>query len=477
MIRRTVAPASPAFSPARGKSAPSADELEKEKEEAQTKGAAPVRVSHPDDPQEREADRLSRALAAGAALTAPIGQGRPSIQRMCRSCEDKEPEQEPGGSKRSAGDANGLTGGQPLPAAQRRYFEPRLGRGLGDVRLHTDARAQELSGSLQANAFTYGRHIAFAPGQYRPETGAGRRLLAHELVHVVQQQQAPAVIQRDLATEPPQPAPAAQPDLTQAQVEEAIRFNARRFNATHTRTIQDIIGTAQTGTWAEEDVRALAAIQEEYGLAKDGKLGWETYRWLVEEIRNEGLRRTNANCPVAFWIDMGAQNIAPRNNGARMQRTFHMNADLPSYCGCDEFEYRQFIRGHFTITRGATVHDMGTWFANLPAGRLNAAFQEDGDTTAPAVNYGHRNQPAEPINRYLNDAGVVDQADGCRYRGRDTPGGNFGGWTDAAGVQVNPTTGDQFDILMQFRGEVQRNGGVVRSREWTAIRGQFALPA
>ncbi|WP_344941074.1 DUF4157 domain-containing protein [Sphaerisporangium flaviroseum] len=63
----------------------------------------------------------------------------------------------------------------------------RLGADLGRVRVHTDARADRLAESLNAQAFTTGNDVFFRRGRYAPSTGEGRRLLAHELTHVVQQ--------------------------------------------------------------------------------------------------------------------------------------------------------------------------------------------------------------------------------------------------------------------------------------------------
>jgi hypothetical protein len=64
---------------------------------------------------------------------------------------------------------------------------PGFGQDFSQVRIHTDARAAESARSLQALAFTSGQHIAFASNQYQPSSAFGRRLLAHELTHVVQQ--------------------------------------------------------------------------------------------------------------------------------------------------------------------------------------------------------------------------------------------------------------------------------------------------
>jgi hypothetical protein len=80
--------------------------------------------------------------------------------------------------------ALGLGPGIPLPAGERRHFEQRLGADLQGVRVHHDSAAAT---RLGANAFAAGRDIGFAPGQWRPGTSAGDRLLGHELAHVIQQ--------------------------------------------------------------------------------------------------------------------------------------------------------------------------------------------------------------------------------------------------------------------------------------------------
>ena len=77
--------------------------------------------------------------------------------------------------------------GQPLPASERAFFEPRFGRDFSHVRVHTDNRAARTAQSINARAFTLGRDVVFGGGQYSPGTNSSRRLLAHELTHVVQQ--------------------------------------------------------------------------------------------------------------------------------------------------------------------------------------------------------------------------------------------------------------------------------------------------
>jgi hypothetical protein len=77
--------------------------------------------------------------------------------------------------------------GRPLDAPTRSLMESRFGHDFSGVRVHADARAAESSDDVNAHAYTLGRHISFGAGRYAPETAEGRRLLGHELTHVVQQ--------------------------------------------------------------------------------------------------------------------------------------------------------------------------------------------------------------------------------------------------------------------------------------------------
>ncbi|WP_405868145.1 DUF4157 domain-containing protein [Streptomyces sp. NBC_01515] len=82
-------------------------------------------------------------------------------------------------------------------ASWREFFEPRFGADFSKVRLHTDAEAASSARTEHALAYTVGEDVVFGAGRYAPETAAGKRLLAHELAHVLQQRQDPALgIQR-----------------------------------------------------------------------------------------------------------------------------------------------------------------------------------------------------------------------------------------------------------------------------------------
>jgi hypothetical protein len=80
-----------------------------------------------------------------------------------------------------------LSDGAPLDAATRDFMEPRFGFDFSRVRVHTDPRASASADAIQAFAYTVGRDVVFRSGTYQPGTHTGRRLLAHELTHVVQQ--------------------------------------------------------------------------------------------------------------------------------------------------------------------------------------------------------------------------------------------------------------------------------------------------
>lgn len=77
--------------------------------------------------------------------------------------------------------------GRPLEQSARSFMEERFGHDFGRVRVHADARAAVAADAVRARAYTVGSDIVFGAGQYEPSTAEGRRLLAHELTHVLQQ--------------------------------------------------------------------------------------------------------------------------------------------------------------------------------------------------------------------------------------------------------------------------------------------------
>ncbi|MEF8776305.1 MAG: DUF4157 domain-containing protein [Haloarculaceae archaeon] len=142
---------------------------------------AKLDVTRPGDPTEREAERVAERV-----LETDEGRAEPEVdpvQDVRRTASTT------GGAvsgERERQVRAALRGGRRLPDRTRSYFESRFGRDFSDVRIHTDARAHEAARAIDAEAFTLGTDVAFARGNYRPDTRSGKQLLAHELTHVVQ---------------------------------------------------------------------------------------------------------------------------------------------------------------------------------------------------------------------------------------------------------------------------------------------------
>jgi hypothetical protein len=82
---------------------------------------------------------------------------------------------------------NALGSGQPISDAVKKPMEPAFGIDFSDVRVHTDSEADALNKQLNAKAFTTGKDVFFREGEYSPGSDSGKKLIAHELTHVVQQ--------------------------------------------------------------------------------------------------------------------------------------------------------------------------------------------------------------------------------------------------------------------------------------------------
>lgn len=78
-------------------------------------------------------------------------------------------------------------GGSLLPATLRPWLSRKIGADVDGVRVHVDSAAAGIAAQHEANAFTYGQHIYFAAGQYRPSSISGVVRILHETVHAVQQ--------------------------------------------------------------------------------------------------------------------------------------------------------------------------------------------------------------------------------------------------------------------------------------------------
>lgn len=144
------------------------------------------RLSATRDPAEHEADALAHRFT-----TPPIA----STMR-CAACADgdapcpacaRATRPVAGDASRlgTASSTSRLGAGEPMPRHLHEHFARRLGSDVPPVRIHTGASADDAAHKVGARAFTLGGDIAFASGQYRPDTAPGLHLLAHEVAHVV----------------------------------------------------------------------------------------------------------------------------------------------------------------------------------------------------------------------------------------------------------------------------------------------------
>ena len=289
---------------------------------------AKLTISQPGDPYEQEADnvadrvmRMEVSAATGnkPRFNSPIDE---IVQRKCDECEEEEEKkvQRKEGDARS--DSDGAVSplvhqtlrspGRPLDSDTRSFMEQRFGHDFGDVRIHSDAKAAESARAVNALAYTVGRHVVLGAGQDASEKGEGRRLLAHELTHVVQQSgEASAVasglpkLARQAAPSPGQPESKKQPEGDAAPKEEtrpldeeervtagAFEFWRKLILGTAIIKLQDFTERIITGDPSlssynpsvkgrginANDLKTLLAIQEHLGVFAN------TFDWLNDPI-------------------------------------------------------------------------------------------------------------------------------------------------------------------------------------------------
>jgi hypothetical protein len=166
-----------------------------------------LKVNTPGDYYEQEADRVAEqviGMPEAHAPVTPVSSAATGVQRKCScggtcaKCQGREDDQhlqmKPAGSgSASLSEAPPIvydvlsSPGQPLDPVTRAFMEPRFGQDFSSVRVHVDDRAADSAAAIAANAYTRGQHVAFRKGTFNPSSGEGRRLIAHELTHTVQQ--------------------------------------------------------------------------------------------------------------------------------------------------------------------------------------------------------------------------------------------------------------------------------------------------
>lgn len=209
------------------------------------------------DKYEKEANRVADAVMRmpeqkeGVQTKEQLSANR--IQRICPRCRERHRQGEPlncrkcgaelwrstedidvSASRNEISQAAAVASrpGTPLAGDMRSFFESRMGKDFRDVRIHTGVEADRAARSVVAQAFTIGSDIVFRSGEYRPGTREGRRLLAHELTHVIQQGAAPPLQTPAPAQKTSTSSPRAGRTVVQRTPQEVIQ---RQFTARCTR--------------------------------------------------------------------------------------------------------------------------------------------------------------------------------------------------------------------------------------------------
>ncbi len=168
-------------------------------------------VNHP---LEHEADAVSKIVMRTPDSALSVSAAPLQASRKCAACEEEEKLQaRRAGTAAVEGEAPAAvhdvlrSPGRPLDAEARAFFEPRFGADFSRVRVHDDIKAAQSTREVGARAYAVGDHIAFARNQHAPREVTERGLIAHELVHVMQQSGEPRLRRDGDPSQTPQPDP------------------------------------------------------------------------------------------------------------------------------------------------------------------------------------------------------------------------------------------------------------------------------
>lgn len=190
--------------------------------------------------------------------------------------------------------------GQPLDAGAQAFMSSRFGHDFSGVRVHSDERAAASARSVNALAYTVGRDVVFGAGQYTPGTIAGKRLLAHELTHVVQQKYVTGkAMQGKLKVN-------EENDVFEREADAAanrVTANESGYSVSRESGLQlqrngkdkkDSVAEKQVPPWTPSQLRAIQVQLKRLGLYRDTvdkKFGQDTESGLVEAFGGDEWRK------------------------------------------------------------------------------------------------------------------------------------------------------------------------------------------
>jgi hypothetical protein len=152
-------------------------------------------VGAADDPLEKEADDMAdKVMRMPNPEPIKFSSSKNIVNRKCAECEKEEELHRKESNGNSISSAPSIVNdvlsstGRFLDSDTRSYMEPRFNYDFSNVRIHDNDLAAKSASSINALAYTSGSNIVFNSGQYNTNSDSGKRLLAHELTHVVQQE-------------------------------------------------------------------------------------------------------------------------------------------------------------------------------------------------------------------------------------------------------------------------------------------------
>jgi Domain of unknown function (DUF4157) len=242
-------------------------------------------INQPGDTYEQEAD-----LVAEQALATPthtdVSSAAPRIQRFLGQSNGQM------GAVPASVDRALASPGRPLEPALRRDMEQRFGHDFSRVRVHSDVASEMSARQLDAHAYTSGYDIVFGSGRFAPATPAGRRLLAHELTHVVQQTREADGLQTKLIQ---RDGPQKAGDVTEEEKEALLNFkNDWENNFSHYDKLITISGRSYDKN-QKEAIKAVKAngnsisiiLGKLYATEMDEQTRWQ---WIKAEVIDKNIK-------------------------------------------------------------------------------------------------------------------------------------------------------------------------------------------
>jgi uncharacterized protein DUF4157 len=243
-------------------------------------------INQPGDIYEQEADLVAEQVSATPTHT-DVSSAAPRIQRFLGQSNGQIGAAPPASVDRAL-----ASPGRPLEPALRRDMEQRFGHDFSRVRVHSDVASEISALQLDAHAYTSGYDIVFGSGRFAPATPAGRRLLAHELTHVVQQTREADGLQTKLIQ---RDGPQKAGDVTQEEKEALINFkNDWENNFSH----YDKLITISGRSYDKDQKEAIKAVKtngnslriilgKQYSTEADEQIRWQ---WIKAEIIDKNLK-------------------------------------------------------------------------------------------------------------------------------------------------------------------------------------------